>query len=57
MKLSQSRAEAVVKILVTKYAISSDRLKPYGIGPLAPIASNKTEAGRALNHWVELVQE
>ena len=56
-KLSQSRAEAVVKILGTKVAIPSDRLKPYGIGPLAPMASNKTEAGRALNRRVELVQE
>jgi len=57
MKLSRSRAEAVVKNLVTKYAIPSDRLKPYGIGPLAPMASNKTKAGCALNRRVELVQE
>jgi len=57
MKLSRARAEAVVKVLVTKYGISSNRLIPYGVGPLAPVASNKTEEGRALNRRVELVEQ
>jgi len=57
MKLSQTRAEAVVKALVTKYGVSPNRLKPYGVGPLAPVASNETEEGRALNRRVELVKE
>jgi outer membrane protein OmpA-like peptidoglycan-associated protein len=57
MKLSQTRAEAVVKVLVTKYGVSPNRLKPYGVGPLAPVASNETEEGRALNRRVELVKE
>jgi len=57
MSLSQTRAEAVVKALVTKHGVSPNRLSPYGVGPLAPVASNETEEGRALNRRVELVKE
>lgn len=57
MKLSQARAEAVVKELTTKYSISSDRIKPFGVGPLAPVISNKTEEGRAKNRRVELIEQ
>jgi outer membrane protein OmpA-like peptidoglycan-associated protein len=57
MKLSQQRAEAVVKELVSKYKISSDRLKAGGVGPLAPVASNDTEEGKAKNRRVELVKQ
>ena len=55
MKLSQTRADAVVKTLITKHGVSPNRLKPYGVGPLAPVASNETDEGRALNRRVELV--
>ncbi len=57
MKLSKARADAVVKELVTKYKISPDRLKAYGLGCLAPLASNKTDEGRAKNRRVELVEQ
>ena len=57
MQLSNARAEAVVKALITKYGVSQNRLDPYGVGPLAPVASNETEEGRALNRRVELVKE
>jgi len=57
MKLSQARGEAVVQTLVTKYGIASDRLKGYGVGPLAPVASNENEAGKAKNRRVELVNQ
>ncbi len=57
MKLSKARADAVVKELVTKYKISADRLKAYGVGSLAPVASNKTDDGRARNRRVELVEQ
>jgi len=57
MKLSQTRAEAVVKALVTKHGVSQNRLDPYGVGPLAPVASNETDEGRPLNRRVELVKE
>lgn len=57
MKLWQARAEAVVKELITKHSVSEDRIKPYGVGPLAPVASNKTEEGRAKNRRVELIEQ
>ena len=56
MRLSQARAEAVVQALVTKYGITAGRLKGYGVGPLAPMASNDSEEGRAKNRRVELVK-
>lgn len=57
MKLSQQRAEAVVKELVSKYKVAPDRLKPYGVGPLSPVTSNETEEGKAKNRRVELVKQ
>ena len=57
MKLSQARAEAVVQALSGKYGISSSRLRPYGVGPLAPVASNDSEEGRGKNRRVELVKQ
>lgn len=57
MKLSQQRAEAVVRELATKYKILPDRLKAVGVGPLAPVASNDTEEGKAKNRRVELVKQ
>jgi OOP family OmpA-OmpF porin len=57
MKLSKARAEAVVKALAEKYGVPQNRLDAYGVGPLAPVASNETEEGRALNRRVELVKK
>ncbi|MDI6792888.1 MAG: DUF4892 domain-containing protein, partial [bacterium] len=57
MELSKLRAEAVVKTLIPKYGIDAKRLHPVGVGPLAPVASNKTEEGRAKNRRVELVEQ
>jgi OOP family OmpA-OmpF porin len=57
MKLSQARADAVVKALTTKYKINPQRLKAHGVGQLAPVAPNKTEDGRAKNRRVELVEQ
>lgn len=56
-RLSQARAEAVVRALVAKHAISADRLVGRGVGPLAPVASNDSEEGRAKNRRVELVKQ
>ncbi len=52
--LSAERVKAVRDYLVKK-GISDNRLFPVGYGSLKPKASNKTEAGRALNRRVELV--
>lgn len=56
-KLSQARAESVAKELVVRYAIAPERLKPAGAGLLAPVASNRTEDGRAKNRRVVLVEQ
>ena len=56
MDLSKRRADAVVAELVKNYGIDSTRLLAAGAGFLAPISSNATEEGRALNRRVELVQ-
>jgi len=56
LDLSLRRAKAVVNKLVSDYGISQDRLKPVGVGPVAPKASNQTEEGRAKNRRVELVE-
>ncbi|TAG54424.1 MAG: hypothetical protein EAZ27_09035 [Cytophagales bacterium] len=51
-KLSEDRAAAVVAYL-TQRGISQNRFKKKGYGESMPIASNETEAGRALNRRVE----
>ena len=56
-ELSQRRAAAVMDALVIKHRISAGRLNSDGVGPLAPVASNDTEEGRAKNRRVELVKQ
>ena len=57
LKLSQARADAVVQALVAKHGIAAARLVGRGVGPLAPVASNDAEDGRARNRRVELVKQ
>jgi outer membrane protein OmpA-like peptidoglycan-associated protein len=57
MDLSRRRAEAVLAALTTKYAVPAARLRAYGSGPYAPVASNDSEDGRAKNRRVELVKQ
>ncbi len=57
MRLAQARGEAVVSELVSAHAIAAARLKGYGVGPLAPVAGNETEEGKAKNRRVELVKQ
>ncbi len=52
-KLSERRAQAVVDYLVST-GVDPNRLKAVGYGKTKPIASNKTEEGRAQNRRVEL---
>ncbi|MCW8857819.1 MAG: OmpA family protein, partial [Kangiella sp.] len=55
--LSKRRAESVKQALVSNYGINAARLKPWGVGYAAPVASNKAEPGRAKNRRVELVKQ
>ena len=54
--LSQKRAEAIVATLAD-LGISESRLTPVGKGSHEPIASNKTDEGRAKNRRVEFVKK
>jgi OmpA-OmpF porin, OOP family len=57
VKLSQDRAASVVNALVNKHGIAAVRLTPFGCGPVSPVASNKTDEGKAKNRRVELVAQ
>jgi outer membrane protein OmpA-like peptidoglycan-associated protein len=53
--LSRRRTEAIADELVKNYHIGAPRLRTAGVAHLAPVGSNASEAGRALNRRVELV--
>lgn len=53
-KLSEARAQAVVKALVAKYGIDAKRLSAKGYGDSKPVAPNTTEDNKAKNRRVEL---
>ena len=55
--LSGRRADAVVKALAGKHRIDARRMTARGLGPLAPVATNRTDDGRAKNRRVELVEQ
>jgi len=54
-KLSLDRSKAIKKELEENYNISEGRLFAEGVGPLAPVATNKTEEGKEKNRRVEFV--
>ena len=45
----------MVNVLMSKHGIAAARLTPFGAGPTSPVASNKTDEGKAKNRRVELV--
>ncbi|MGZ9809550.1 OmpA family protein [Pseudoroseicyclus sp. H15] len=53
--LSRRRAGSVLERLVSRYDIPRSQLAAEGMGYLAPVASNLTEAGREENRRVEVV--
>jgi OmpA-OmpF porin, OOP family len=57
MRLSRERAAAVAESLVSEHGIAATRLTAQGVGPLAPVAANSNEEGRAKNRRVELVAQ
>ena len=52
-KLSQERADAVVKYLVDKKSVEAKRLSAKGFGDSQPIADNKSKKGQAKNRRVD----
>jgi len=54
IKLSAARAEAV-KAFILREGVQSWRLEAKGYGPTRPIASNKTDEGRAKNRRVDFM--
>lgn len=54
--LSEARARTVVDALVRDHGVARARLEAHGVGPLSPVAINATDAGRARNRRVELVE-
>lgn len=56
LKLSEQRAQAVVAALRKDYGIAADRLAGYGVGPLSPAKSNRSDEGERQNRRVEMVE-
>lgn len=56
-ELSLARAHAVVGALVEEHGMDSARLEAHGVGPLVPVFSNQSPAGRERNRRVELVEK
>lgn len=54
--LSERRARAVVEALARDYRIERGRLTPVGVGMASPVATNRTDDGRAKNRRVEIVE-
>jgi chemotaxis protein MotB len=54
-ELSTARATEIIKLLITKYSITPNRLSASGYGEYFPVASNRTAEGRSQNRRVDLV--
>lgn len=57
LSLSENRAEAVKKALISVYGISSDRLSSEGKGEAEPVADNNSAQGKAQNRRVEFIKK
>ena len=55
--LSFARASAVVDALIKDFGIEGSRLEAHGVGPLAPVFANSSDAVRDKNRRVELVEQ
>lgn len=57
LRLSDLRAQAVMKALTSDHGIAALRLRAFGCAQFAPVGSNDNDEGRALNRRVELVRQ
>ena len=54
-ELSTARATEMVKLFITRYGVSPERLAASGYAEFHPVATNDTPEGRAMNRRVDLV--
>ena len=52
-----SKGAKTIRCLHDFLTIDARRLKAYGVGPLVPASTNRSEEGRAANRRVELVEQ
>jgi OmpA-OmpF porin, OOP family len=57
LALSQKRAEAIAAALAKDYKVDPKRMLARGSASFSPVASNGSDAGRARNRRVELVEQ
>lgn len=57
LKLSDQRAQSVMKALVADHGIASARLRAFGCAQFAPVGANDSDEGRTKNRRVELVKQ
>ncbi len=55
--LSERRAQVIVDELMKIYKFDKERIKPKGLGSLAPIANTNTENGRDANDRIEIIEQ
>ncbi|KPA21072.1 putative lipoprotein YiaD precursor [Shimia sp. SK013] len=55
IEISRKRAVAVMQRLIEAHGVAKEQLEAQGVGYLAPVASNQTDAGRTANRRVEVV--
>lgn len=53
LRISKARAVSVQELFIDRFDVDPNRIETDGVGFLAPIASNDTEAGQARNRRVE----
>jgi outer membrane protein OmpA-like peptidoglycan-associated protein len=57
LALSERRAQSVVKALTSRFGIAPNRLVAVGLASYSPVASNHSDAGKAKNRRVEMVEQ
>ena len=57
LKLSQQRADAIVKLLTERYGVTAKMLEPLGKGEMEPVADNTTDEGKQQNRRVVFVRK
>ncbi|MBT8490619.1 MAG: OmpA family protein, partial [Deltaproteobacteria bacterium] len=54
-QLSQQRAESVRQYLINNESLPAKKIVSVGYGSMRPLASNKTQKGRAINRRIDVI--